>query len=342
VTISSNKQTIAGSSNVTVATISKNKSITTTSRYNAVTMIRNKKITNTAYIDKKTASNSNKKLPNTYQMKQLETPTNTKTKISSETRLLAGNKLEVLKSGKDDVNNKPLTFCYDKDVKANSGKITINKEKKTVKIEMKGESQSYTKGTNGCYVNDNGKFYVPIELFSRDFGLNENKKSSDSLDYYSKKAGLEKGEGYNKYSGQVVNKTKNNYGTYVSCNSFTVYSFDNTAEGERLANTINNEMNDDVSDAQTYYGIALGFLTGNIKGAGIAKITDDICNSLDIKSAFADKDYSYGLKAGDTLIINNFGGSIVGSISRTGITTKVTVYDKNGDCNFKMEYSKGY
>jgi len=152
-------------------------------------------------------------------------------------------------------------------------------------------------------------------------------------------AGLENGEGYSVYSYQTVSKQKTQFGTYVSSTTEAVYTFDDTREGDKITDAINDYQNNVVNNAQTYYSTALGYLiTGNTLGA----ITGWVTDALDVTNTFTNPDYSYGLVAGDTMAITKHGGSILGSMSRSGITTTVTVYDKDGNLKYSETSSKGH
>jgi hypothetical protein len=131
-----------------------------------------------------------------------------------------------------------------------------------------------------------------------------------------------------------VNSQKTKFGKYISVTSFTVTTFANTVNGERSADAINDKINDTVGDAKTMYSIALGLLVMGPWGAAFGYGMD----AADVVSVFTNPDYSYELEAGDTVISTTYGGSKSWSMSRTGLSTTIVIYDINGNCKFKATY----
>jgi hypothetical protein len=196
-----------------------------------------------------------------------------------------------------------------------------------------GESNNIT---NLSYVRDGGA--GGGNRNSKGTGKTSNKNGELTLDYFSEKAGLNNGEGYSMYSEKNVNKEQTKYGTYVSCTTTTVYTFDDTREGDKITNAINDYQNEVVNNAQTYYSTGLGYLSGGTLGAILGAVAD----AIGVEGAFTNPDYSYGLAAGDTMIITSYGGSMVGSMSRSGLTTTVTVYDKYRNLKYSETLTIGH
>ena len=94
-----------------------------------------------------------------------------------------------------------------------------------------------------------------------------------------------------------------------------------------MAQAINDQMNQDMGNAKIGLGAAITYFTQGFSGLAAKAIA-----GITILDAIYDNnyaDYSFGLEAGDTLIVSSYSGALVGSMAGGGVTRTVTVYDSS-------------
>ena len=208
------------------------------------------------------------------------------------------------------------------------GTITFKHWSPTATVTIGNTTAKYRPGVNGSYVNsDDGMLYVSTDLFAKDFDIRGFEVSYEAP--------------VTAFSGSIIQQHKVNNSTYITSYRGDGVIIDNTLEGQKLAESMNQKMNDDIETLTWIYSTLLGLVTWGV-GSEIPAIVKGIITGIDAAGnayqALAHPDYSYGLEAGDALLTTTTITAKAWSMSRVYPKTVANVYNK--DWELKGQYNQ--
>ena len=138
---------------------------------------------------------------------------------------------------------------------------------------------------------------------------------------------IEEEEGQYIAESTIITKNDTKFGEVITSKSYTSLTFNNSIAGERAANDFNSKLNQAMSVRDFALGTALGIATsGTSVVAGL--IIGGASDAYSFATIFMDR--SLDVHAGYTVTITTYISAIKGSMSRTGVSKVLDVYDSKG------------